>query len=248
MYEVLYATTRVARVKAADREDAKRRFAAYVLYDEDDAIDSDVQLSFGDDAEVAPFEGDAPVAAPRAELRDWLANRDAQSEPFEVGVFEDPERSIEAYLRLLATNDPWRLEGHGSLGITLSAIPIAARLVTFDGRVSYRFDAARYLDYLRLDVLTALDPSRLQESIRVESLVDVCALRDEVLRQIASAYATIASELRLVAKITDTLRVDRAFDVTFDAESWHQYMTHRLAEPGRFLPPPGWRSAYQTYD
>ncbi len=248
MYEVLYATTRLARIRAADRETAKRRFAAYVLYDEDDAIISDVQLSFGDDAELAPFEGDAPVAASRSELRGWMANRDAQSEPFEIGYFEDAERSIDAYLRLLATNDPWRLEGHGSLGVTLSAVPMRAHLRTFDGRVCYRFDAARYLDYLRLDVLAALDPLRPQDSIRLESLVDVCALQDDALRQIASSYATIVSELRLVAKLSDGPKVDRAFDVTFADEPWKQYMAHRLAEPARFMPPPGWTSAFPSYD
>jgi hypothetical protein len=34
MYEVFYATTRLARIVASDRETAKRSFAAYVLYDE----------------------------------------------------------------------------------------------------------------------------------------------------------------------------------------------------------------------
>jgi hypothetical protein len=246
MYEVLYATTRVARIAAADSDSAKRRFAAYVLYDETDHVVSDVQLSFGDDAEVTPF-GDAPVAGSRADVRAWVARRDAESEPFEVNCLEDPERTLDAYLRLLATNDPWRLEGHGSLGRTLSAIPMLADLVTFDGRIAYRFDATQFLDYIRFDVLASLDPRRPQESIRVDSLVDVAALRDDTLRQIASSYATIVAELRLTARFATGLPVERPFDVTFAAESWSRYLTHRLAEPARFLPPPGWTSEFPTY-
>lgn len=248
MYEVVYATTRVARVEAADREIAKRRFAAYVLYGECHNVVSDVQLSCGDDAEVAPFEGDAPVAGSRADVRAWLENRDAQSETFEVAYFEDPERSVDAYLRLLATNDPWRLEGHGSLGKTLSAVPIFADLVTFDRRIAYRFDATQFLDYLRFDVLASFDPARPQDSIRIDSLVDVAALRDDTLRQIASSYATILTELRLTASCAAGPKIERAFDVTFAADAWSRYIGHRIAEPARFLPPLGWSSAFPTYD
>lgn len=247
MYEVLYATTRIARVTAADRDAAKRRFAAYVLYDESDNVVSDVQLSFGDDAELTPFEGDAPVAGSREDVRAWIGRRDEQVEPFEVSQFEDPERALDAYLRLLATNDPWRLEGHGSLGRTLSAVPIDADLVSFDGRIAYRFDATQFLDYLRLDVLTALDPQRPQDSIRVESLIDVAALHDDSLLQIASSYATIVAEHRLTARYATGPRIDRAFDVTFAEELWNRYIAHRAAEPERFLPPPGWTSAFPTY-
>lgn len=247
MYEVFYATTRIARIAAPDAESAKRRFAAYVLYDECDDVVSDVQLSFGDDAEVAPFEGDAPVSGSREEMRGWIARRDAQAEPFEVNYFEDPERSLDAYLRLLATNDPWRLEGHGSLGRTLSAVPVFADLVTFDGRITYRFDATQFLDYLRFDVLAALDPQRPQDSIRIDSLVDVAALHDDALRQIASSYETIATELRLTARYATGLHVDRAYRVTFAGEIWERYIAHRIAEPQRFLPPPGWTSAFPTY-
>ncbi len=247
MYEVFYVTTRIARIAAADRETAKRRFAAYVLYDECDHVVSDVQLSFGDDAEVAPFESDAPVAGSREDVRAWVARRDAQAEAFEVSLFEDPERTLDAYLRLLATNDPWRLEGHGSLGRTLSAIPIFADLVTFDGRIVYRFDASQFLDYVRFDVLASLDPRRPQDSIHIDNLVDVSALRDDDLRQIASSYAAIAGEFRLTAKYTAGPSVERAFEVTFTDEAWNRYIAHRTAEPNRFLPPPGWTSAFPTY-
>jgi hypothetical protein len=148
---------------------------------------------------------------------------------------------------LLATNDPWRLEGHGSLGRTLSAVPVHADLATFDGRITYRFDATQFLDYVRFDVLASLDPRRPQESIRIDSLVDVAALHDADLRQIASSYAAIAAEFRLTARYATRPRVERAFDVTFAAESWSSYIAHRTAEPDRFLPPPGWTSAFPTY-
>jgi hypothetical protein len=248
MYEVTYATTRVARIAALDREAAKRSFAAYVLYDDCQRIVFDVQLSFGDDAELAPFEAEPPVAGPGDALRTWLARRDEQTEAFEPGTYEDPERKLDPYLRLLATNDPWRLEGHSSLGRRLSDVPVFADLVTFDGRVTYRFDAARFLDYVRLDVVASLDPRRPHESIRVDNVVDVSALRDERLRQIASSYETIATEYRLTAKFARGPRVDRAFALTFDAASWEAYLAHRRAEPQRFLPPPGWTSAFPTYD
>ena len=104
-----------------------------------------------------------------------------------------------------------------------------ADLVTFDGRIAYRFDATQFLDYIRFDVLASLDPRRPQESIRVDSLVDVAALRDDTLRQIASSYATIVAELRLTARFATGLPVER------------------LAEPARFLPPPGWTSEFPTY-
>jgi hypothetical protein len=247
MYEVFYATTRIARIDAPDRDSAKRRFAAYVLYDECDSIVSDVQLSFGDEAEITPYEGDAPVAGSREDVRAWIAGRDAQAEEFEVNFFEDPERTLDAYLRLLATNDPWRLEGHGSLGRTLSAVAVFADLATFDGRVTYRFDATQFLDYLRLDVLASLDPQRPQDSIRIDSLIDVAALHDDALRQIASSYATIATELRLTERYANRPRIDRAFEVTFAAEPWQRYLAHRIAEPERFLPPPNWTSAFPTY-
>ncbi len=247
MYEVFYATTRIARIDAPDGQEAKRRFAAYALYDECDHIVSDVQLSFGDDAEVSPYEGDPPVAGPRDDLRAWLASRDAQAEAFEVNLFEDPERSLDAYLRLLATNDPWRLEGHGSLGRTLSAVPVFAELSTFDGRITYRFEATQFLDYVRHDVLASLDPKRPQDSIRIDNLVDVAALHDDGLRQIASSYATIASELQLTTKYAAGELVGPAFEVTFTIETWKRYIAHRIAEPERFLPPPGWTSAFPTY-
>ncbi len=248
MFEVFYGTTRIARIDASDGDEAKRRFAAYVLYDEHAHIVSDVELSFGDDAELTPVYGSPPTAGPRSELRAWIARRDAQSEPFEVNVLEDPDRTLDAYLRLLATNDPWRLEGHGSLGRTLSAIPIIADLTTFDDRIRYRFEATQFLDYLRLDVVAALDPLRPQESIRVANLVDVAALHDETLRQIVSSYEAIVRELRLTARFASVTAVERAFDVTFEAESWRRYVDHRIAEPARFLPPPGWTSAFPTYE
>jgi hypothetical protein len=248
MYEVFYATTRIARIDAPDRDAAKRRFAAYVLYDECEYVVSDVQLSFGDDAEITPDEGDAPVAGSREDVRAWIAGRDAQAETFEVNFFEDPERTLDAYLRLLATNDPWRLEGHGSLGRTLSAVPVYADLVSFDGRIAYRFDATQFLDYIRLDVLESLDPRRPQDSIRVDSLIDVAALHDDALRQIASSYETIGTELRLTARYARSPVVERAFEVTFAPAGWQRYIAHRVAEPERFLPPPGWASAFPTYD
>jgi hypothetical protein len=248
MYEVFYATTRIARIDAPDRDSAKRRFAAYVLYDECEHVVEDVQLSFGDDAEITPYEGDAPVAGSRDDVRAWIAGRDAEAEAFEVNFFEDPERTLDAYLRLLATNDPWRLEGHGSLGRTLSAVPVFADLTSFDGRIAYRFDATQFLDYIRLDVLASLDPQRPQDSIRIDSLIDVAALHDDALRQIASSYATIATELRLTARYARGPHIERAFEVTFEAETWKRYIAHRIAEPERFLPPPGWTSAFPTYE
>jgi hypothetical protein len=247
MYEVFYATTRVARIAAEDRETAKRRFAAYALYDEFEHVVSDVQLSFGDDAELTPFENDAPVAGSRDDVRAWFARRDELTEAFEVNVFEDPERTLDAYLRLLATNDPWRLEGHGSLGRRLSAIPISAQLATFDGRITYRFDATQFLDYVRFDVLASLDPQRPQESIRISNLLDVAALHDDVLRQIASSYESIATEFWLTEKYAIGPRLDQPFEVTFAADDWQRYLAHRKAEPARFLPPPGWTSAFPTY-
>ncbi len=248
MYEVLYATTRVALVEADTAEMAKRRFAAYVLYDRYDYIRSDVQLTVGDDAEVAPFEGDAPLAGSRADMRAWVAHRDAQVQPFEVGLFEDSERSLDAYLRLLATNDPWRLEGHGSLGIQLSLVPLFADLVTFDGRISYRFEATQFFDYLRFDMLASLDPLRPHESIRIESLIDVSALHDAALRQVASSYTIIAGELRLTERYSAERPAGAPFSVTLAVDSWQRYVAHRIAEPHRFLPPAGWRSAFPTYD
>ena len=161
--------------------------------------------------------------------------------------FEDPERTLDAYLRLLATNDPWRLEGHSSLGRRLSAVPMFAELATFDGRIVYQFDATQFLDYLRFDVLTSLDPRRPQESIRIDNLVDVAALHDDALRQIASSYATIGCELRLTAKYASGARLERVYDVTFVATSWNRYVAHRRDEPDRFLPPPGWTSAFPRY-
>jgi len=248
MYEVFYATTRIARIDAPGRDAAKRRFAAYVLYDQCEHVVSDVQLSFGDDAEITPYEGDAPVAGSREDVRTWIAGRDAQAEAFEVNLFEDPERTLDAHLRLLAMNDPWRLEGHGSLGRTLSGVRVYADLVSFDRRVAYRFDATQFLDYIRLDVLESLDPLRPRDSIRVDSLIDVAALHDDALRQIASSYGTIAAELRLTARYARGPVIERAFDVTFALEGWQRYIAHRVAEPERFLPPPGWTSAFPTYD
>ncbi len=248
MYEVLYVTSRVARLRAPDREAAKRRFAAYVLYDDVAHVASDVQLSFGDDAELTPAPGHAPTAGSRSELRGWLARRNEQSETFEASVYEDPERTLDAYLRLLATNDPWRLEGHGSLGRTLSAIRVFGDLTTFDGRIRYRFDATQYVDYLRLDSITALDPSAPQASFDVDGLVDVSALHDEALRQIASSYGAIVRERRLTQPFAHAPHDARPFEVTFAPEEWRRYVAHRLAEPERFLPPPGWVSAFATYD
>ena len=247
MYEVFYATTRIARLEAADRETAKRRFAAYVLYDECDDIVSDVELSFGDEAEITPFEGDAPVAGAREDVRAWVARRDALSESFEVSFFEDPERKLEPYLRLLATNDPWRLEGHSSLGRALSAFPISADLVSFDGRIAYRFDATQFLDYVRFDVVASLDPLRPQDSIRIDSLVDVAALHDGALRQIAASYDAIVREFRLTDRYATGPRINDPFRVTFEVAAWRGYLAHRVAEPHRFLPPPGWTSAFPTY-
>ena len=105
MYEVLYATTRVARIAAADSDSAKRRFAAYVLYDETDHVVSDVQLSFGDDAEVTPF-GDAPVAGSPTCGPGWPA---ATRSP-------NPSRSIVSRIpsvRLMHTCGCWRPTIHG---------------------------------------------------------------------------------------------------------------------------------------
>lgn len=248
MYEVFYATTRVARLTAADRETAKRRFAAYALYDECEHIRSDVQLSFGDDAELTPDEGDAPVAGSRADVRAWLERREAQAEVFEVSQYEDPQRAIEPYLKLLATNDPWRLEGHGSLGRTLSAVPLLAELTTFDRRIAYTFDAARYFDYLRFDIAASLDPRAPEASVRIAALIDVAALNDEGLRQIASSYATIVAEYRLTARFAGADPGFQPFGVTLAVESWRAYLAHRVAEPARFLPPPNWTSAFPDYD
>jgi hypothetical protein len=250
MYEVLYATTRVARIAASDPETAKRRFAAYVLYDECDDVTFDVQLSFGDDAELTPFENDAPMGGLREDVRSWLARRDAAAEGFEVGLFEDPERRIDAYLRLLATNDPWRLEGHSSLGRMLGSVTIFADLVTFDDRIACRFDATQFLDYVRLDVLDSLDPMRPHDSIGIDNLIAVAALHDDALRQIASSYETIANEIRLTERYArgPALHHNRAFNVTFDIDDWHRYLAHRRSEPHRFLPPPGWSSAFPRYD
>lgn len=246
MYEVSYVTTRVARIDANDRESAKRRFAAYVLYDELKYLVSDVQLTFGDDAELTPPLGEAPTAGSRSELRAWLARREETSEAFEPGLYEDPARNVDTYLRLLATNDPWRLEGHGSLGRTLSAVPVSAKLRTFDRRIAYRFDATQYLDYLRLDNVTTLDPLRPHESLSIESLVDVSALHDDALRQISSSYDAIVREQGLTARFC-TEPVGQPFAVTFEPEAWGRYVAHRRAEPERFLPAPGWRSAFETY-
>ncbi len=247
MYEIMYVTTRVARVQAGDSETAKRRFANYVLYDRHDDIVSDVQLSVGDDAEVSPSADDAPVAGSRDELRAWISDRYDQSEPFEVNCYEDPERSIDSYLRLLATNDPWRLEGHGSLGKTLSAVPMFAQLTTFDRRIEYRFDATQFLDYLRYDVLASLDPARPQESFRIESLVDVSALHDDTLRQIASSYAIVITEFRLTEEFAFGPAIDSPFAVTLDPLLWRNYLEHRSSDPERFLPPKGWVSAFPAY-
>jgi hypothetical protein len=247
MYEVSYATTRLAHVRAHDRESAKRRFAAYVLYDEIEHVEADVALSFGDGAELAPALGPAPTAGTRAELRAWLARRDEASEAFEPSLYEDPERNVDAYLRLLATNDPWRLEGHGSLGRPLSAIPVYAILTTFDRRITYRFDATQYFDYLRLDNVTSLDPLLPHESVAVESLVDVSALRDEALRQIASSYVAIVRERRLTARYCADEASAQPFGVRIEPDEWRRYVEHRLAQPQRFMPPPGWISAFETY-
>jgi len=124
---------------------------------------------------------------------------------------------------------------------------VYADLVSFDGRIAYRFDATQFLDYVRLDVLASLDPQLPQDSIRIDSLIDVAALHDDALRQIASSYATIATEHRLTERYARGPRIDRAFDVTFPPEPWQCYIAHRIAEPERFLPPPGWTSAFPTY-
>jgi hypothetical protein len=247
MYEVSYATTRIARIRADDSESAKHRFAAYVLYDEVAHIESDVQLNFGDESRVTPGLGPAPTAGSRSELRAWLARHDEESEAFEPSLYEDAERNVDAYLRLLATNDPWRLEGHGSLGRPLSAIPLHAVLTTFDRRIDYRFDATQYFDYLRLDSVTSLDPLLPHESVNLESLVDVSALRDEALRQIASSYLAIARERRLTARYCADEPAALPFGVTIEHDEWRRYVEHRLAQPKRFMPPPGWTSPFETY-
>lgn len=247
MYEVFYATTRVARIDAPDRESAKRGFAAYMLYDDHARIVSDVQLSFGDDAELSPFDP-APIAGSREEMRAWFARREAASETFEPGVFEDPERTLDSYLRLLATNDPWRLEGHGNRGRTLSAVAVPGSVRTFDDRVHYTFDAARFFDYLRLDIIDALDPLRPQDSIRIARLLAVSALHDDGLRQIVSSYETIATEMRLTERFAAQPASDEPFRVGFTSGEWQLYVAHRHAEPERFLPPAGWTSEYPGYD
>jgi hypothetical protein len=247
-FEIFYATTRLARVDAPDAERAKRSFAAYVLYDDATNVESDVEYAFGDDAAVSPAFDPPPAGGSRIEVREWLARVDANAEPFEVGLYEDPARALDPYLRLLATNDPWRLEGHGSLGRTLSAVPVFGNLVTFDGRVRHRFDATQFFDYVRRDVVDTLDPEHPQDSVRVESLVDVSALRDDVLRQIASSYETIVREHRLTSRFTETPSPDRAFEVSFDRDGWATYLAHRLEEPARFLPPAAWSSAFPRFD
>ncbi|GAC1424879.1 MAG: hypothetical protein NVSMB5_19070 [Candidatus Velthaea sp.] len=246
MYEVFYATTRVARIDAPDRDSAKRGFAAYVLYGDHTRIASDVQLSFGDDAELSPFDP-VPAAGTREEMRAWFARREAATETFEPGVFEDPDRTLDSYLRLLAANDPWRLEGHGNRGRTLSAIPVPAGLTTFDDRVRYTFDAARFFDYLRLDIIDALDPLQPQESIRVARLLAVSALHDDALRQIVSSYETIATELRLTERFATPSAIAEPFSVVFAPGEWKQYVAHRHAHPARFLPPADWTSEYPGY-
>jgi len=243
MFEVFYTTARVARIDAPDRTSAKRAFAAFVLYDDHAAVVSDIEVSFGDEAELAPLDP-PPLAGSREEMRAWFARSEAQSESFETGTFEDPERTLDAYLRLLATNDPWRLEGHGNRGRVLSALALPAHLTTFDGRIGYSFDAARFFDYLRLDVVAALDPARPQDSIRIERLLAVSALADEGLRQIVSAYETIALQRRLTARFAEANDERPAFDVTFLLDHWERYVAHRRDEPRRFVPPPGWTSAY----
>jgi hypothetical protein len=122
-----------------------------------------------------------------------------------------------------------------------------AELITFDARITYEFDATQFLDYVRLDVLAALDPQSPGDSVRIESLVDVAALHDDRLRQIVSSYASIATELLLTAKFATGPRIGRAYDVTFAVSPWERYLAHRRAEPDRFLPPPGWQSAFRSY-
>jgi len=243
MFEVFYTTARVARIDAPDRASAKRAFAAFVLYDDHAAVVSDIEVSFGDEAELAPLDP-PPVAGSREEMRAWFARSEAQSESFETGTFEDPERTLDAYLRLLATNDPWRLEGHGNRGRVLSALALPGRLTTFDGRIRYSFDAARFFDYLRLDLVVALDPARPQDSIRIERLLAVSALADDGLRQIVSAYETIALQRRLTARFANANNDRPIFQVTFLPAAWAGYVAHRRDEPERFVPPPGWTSAY----
>lgn len=243
MYEVFYSTTRVARIHATTRDDAKRRFAAFVLYDDLAHIAGDVQLSFGDNPEVTPADA-APVTGSRDEMRAWSERRDATSESFETGLYEDPQRSLEPYLRLLASNDPWRLEGHSYLGRTLSAVPVDADLTTFDERITYRFDAAQFLDYLRQDVITSLDPANVADSISIAQLVSVSALHDDDLRQIASSYETILTEFRLTVRFDGGPLMADPFTVRFDQQSWQRYVAHRAAEPKRFLPPDDWQSAW----
>ena len=243
LFEIAYATTRLARVRASDRESAKRRFAAYVLYDDAAYVESDVVVGNGEDTILTPALGAPPVAAGGSEMRAWLKRHDDESEAFEIGLYEDAERAIDPYLRLLATNDPWRLEGHGSLGRVLAAVPMHATLVTFDARVTYRFDAARYFDYVRLDIVTALDPARPQESVSIASLVDVCALHDADLRQIVSSYEAIANERRLTARFAANDDPSHPFDVRIAENEWTAYVAHRRADPERFLPPPNWTRA-----
>ena len=243
MYEVFYTTARVARIDAADRTAAKRGFGAFVLYDDQSAIVSDLEVSFGDDAELAPVDP-PPIDGSREAMRAWFARSEAQSERFEAATFEDPNRTLDAYLRLLATNDPWRLEGHGNRGCRLSAHSLWGRLETGDGRIVYTFDAARFFDYLRFDLVAALDPNRPQDSVRVERLLAVSALDDANLRQIVSAYETIAMQLRLTEQFCDSIPIAQTFALSFAADEWARYLAHRRADPQRFLPPAGWTSAY----
>lgn len=233
-------TTRRAILDARDREDAKRRFAAYVLYDEVAGVRSDIVIAGGEHAELTPAMGAPPIEGGAREMRAWLKRHDEETEAFDVALYEDGERAIGNYLQLLAANDPWRLEGHGSYGRVLSGVAVYATLRTFDRRIEYRFDATQYFDYVRLDVLAALDPHRLRESVRVDALVDVSALRDRALQQIASSYEGIANEMRLTARFTDAPAPERPYDVALDAGDWAAYLQHRRDEPERFAPPAGW--------
>jgi hypothetical protein len=37
------------------------------------------------------------------------------------------------------------------------------------------------------------------------------------------------------------------FGVRIEPDEWRRYVEHRLAQPQRFMPPPGWISAFETY-